>query len=70
MVDFTDHPRGAGNLTAICETCSATMNRRIRRNALAEIMPGLDVQIRQALATLNGNPAPSLDCALKEREPT
>lgn len=69
MVDFTDHQHGAGNLTAICETCGATMNRRARRDALAEIMPGLDVQIRQANASLNGNRTPSLNCALKEREP-
>lgn len=69
MVDFTDRQRGAGNLIAICETCGATMNRRARRDALAATMPGLDVQIRHALPTLSGSPAPSLSCALKERAP-
>lgn len=70
MVDFTDRPRGAGNLTAICETCGATMNRRARRGALAAIMPGLEVQIRQAVPTLSGPTVPSLNCALKEPERT
>ena len=70
MVDFADRPRGAGNLTALCETCGTTMHRRARRDALAAIMPGFDVQIRVALPTLSGNPDPSLNCALKDREPT
>lgn len=66
MVDFVDCRRGAGNLTAICDVCNATMNRRARRGALATIMPGLDVQIRQAVPTLSGRPLPSPNCALKE----
>lgn len=70
MVDFVARQRGAGNLTALCEACGATMNRRARGDALAAIMPGLDVQIRQGLPTLSGNPNPSLNCALKEPEPT
>ncbi len=70
MVDFIDRQRSAGNLTAICEACGATMNRRARRDALAAIMPGLDVQIRQGQSILNENPGPSLNCALKERKPT
>ncbi|SFK45784.1 helix-turn-helix domain-containing protein [Methylocapsa palsarum] len=70
MIDFIDRLRGAGNLMAICETCGATMNRRARRDALAAIMPGLDVQIRQRPPTLSGSPVPSLDCTLKERETT
>lgn len=69
MVDYVDRRRGAGNLTAICETCGATMNRRARRDALAEIMPGLDVQIRQGASILSESPAPSLKCASKKREP-
>lgn len=70
MVDFTDRPRGAGNLTAICEACGATMNRRARRETLAATMPGLDVQIRQGPATLCVSPVPSPDCALKEQAPS
>lgn len=70
MVDFIHRQRGAGNLTAICEACGATMNRRARRDALTAIMPGLDVQIRQAQSRLIENPAPSLNCASKDRETT
>lgn len=70
MVDYVDRQRGAGNLSAICETCDATMNRRARREALAAIMPGLDVQVRQAQPTLSGSPRPSLNCAPKEKPKT
>lgn len=70
MVDYVDRPRGAGNLTALCEACGATMNRRARRETLTAIMPRLDVQIRQAQPTLSGSPRPSLNCALKEKPKT
>jgi hypothetical protein len=66
MVDFVDRLRGAGNLTALCEACGATMNRRAQRDAVPAIMPGLAVQIRQAAPSLSGSAAPSLNCALKE----
>ena len=67
MVDFTDRQRGAGNLTAICETCGATMNRRAGRETLAAIMPGIDVQFRQGPSTLSGSRPPSLNCAFKRK---
>jgi Helix-turn-helix domain len=52
LVDFFDRSCGAGNLVAICESCGAIMNRRARRDALAAVMPGLDVQSRQGVPTL------------------
>jgi hypothetical protein len=63
MVDFTDRSVGAGNLTAVCESCGAIMNRRARREALPTIMPGIDIQMRQAPPTLVGSLFPSLNCA-------
>jgi hypothetical protein len=69
MVDFIDRSVGAGNLTAVCESCGAIMNRRARRDTLATVMPGLEVQMREAPSTLSGSLLPSLNCASKEREP-
>jgi hypothetical protein len=62
LVDYIDRPGGAGNLTAICESCGAIMNRRARRDALSAIMPGLDVTIRQAQPRLSERTKPSLNC--------
>jgi hypothetical protein len=62
MVDFVERPGHAGNLTGLCETCGATMNRRARRAALSAVMPGIDVQIRQATLRLKGCTTPSLNC--------
>lgn len=70
MVDFSDSLRGAGNLTALCDACNAPMNRRARREALPLVMPGIDVQFRQARLPLTGSASPSLNCAPKERETT
>jgi hypothetical protein len=69
MVDFIDRSVGAGNLKAFCESCGVIMNRRARRDALATVMPGLDVQMRGAPSTLRGSLFPSLNCASKERDP-
>ncbi|WP_395697103.1 helix-turn-helix domain-containing protein [Methylocella sp.] len=67
LVDYVDRENGAGNLTAICESCGAIMNRRAGRDRLGAIMPGLDVQIRQAAPTLVGSLDPSLNCGSKEQ---
>ena len=66
LVDYQDRPSGAGNLIAICESCGGIMNRRANREALPAIMPGLDVQIREASRSLGGSLAPSLNCVSKE----
>jgi hypothetical protein len=68
LVDYADRTGAAGNLTAICESCGAIMNRRARRDALSAIMPGLDVTIRQAQPTLSGSNASSLNCGSKENQ--
>lgn len=66
MVDFDEGWKGAGNLTALCEACGATMNRRAKREALPTVMPGIDVRFRQAQPPLRGTLSPSPDCAFKE----
>jgi hypothetical protein len=68
LVDYVDRPGGAGNLTAICESCDAIMNRRARRESLSAIMPVLDVNITQGPPTLTGSHAPSLNCGSKEHQ--
>lgn len=47
MVDYVETKRGTGNLKALCEACGATMHRRARHASLADVMPGIAVQIRQ-----------------------
>jgi hypothetical protein len=70
MVDFVECAGRAGNLTGLCETCGATMNRRARREAVAVIMPGLDVQIRREAPRLKGRIAPFLNCDTAKRGAT
>ena len=62
MVEYVFGNGAAGNLTALCETCDTMLFRRARPRDLATIMPGIDVQIREAGARLLGRPAPSLNC--------
>lgn len=48
MVDYVELKPGSGNLRALCGVCEAIMHRRVRRAALAAVMPGIDVQFGQA----------------------
>jgi hypothetical protein len=66
LVDYEDRPSAAGNLIAICESCGGIMNRRVKREAIRTIMPGLDVQMRQAPPSIRGSLLPSLNCASRE----
>jgi hypothetical protein len=68
LVDYADRPAGAGNLTAIYESCGTIMNRRARREALPTIIPGLDVNIRHAPATLAGNHSPPTIVVLRSAD--
>lgn len=62
MVEYVFGKGAAGNLTALCETCNTTLFRRARHSDLSKIMPGIDVQIREAGARLLERPSPSLNC--------
>lgn len=62
MVAATRLNATTGNLSAICETCGTLMHRRTRLTAIPEIMPGLDVQIREAEPRLLERAPPSLNC--------
>ncbi len=62
MVEFIPGKGTTGNLTAICETCGTMMHRRASHAKIAEIMPQLDVQIRQAPSRLIERALPSLNC--------
>ena len=62
MVEFIIGHGTTGNLMAICEACGAVMHRRANRMALAAVMPGLAVQIRQAPPRISERACPSLNC--------
>ena len=65
MIEYLALDAVSGNLRAICATCDTMMHRRARRADLTVKMPGLDVQITQALPRLKGGPSPSLNCDLE-----
>ncbi|MDT0508845.1 hypothetical protein [Novosphingobium sp. MMS21-SN21R] len=62
MVEFIPGKGTTGNLTALCETCGTMMHRRANAAKIAEIMPRLAVQIRQAPSRLIERTPPSLNC--------
>lgn len=68
MVDWMPINDRTGNLKALCGTCETIMHRRARRDALAAIMPGLEVQIAQGPSRLMGEPTPSLNCDLVKED--
>lgn len=61
MVEYEARSAASGNLTALCETCGAVMNRRVTVARIAIVMPGVDVTFRHACSRLNGKPAASLN---------
>lgn len=68
MVEYAATNPATGNLKAMCETCGTMMHRRARLASIAAVMPGLDVQRREAPPRLTGRPLPSLNCdKAKER---
>lgn len=62
MVEYVGRNVATGDLTALCETCGTIMFRRARQSDVAVIMPGIDVQIREADARLIERASPSLNC--------
>lgn len=68
MVDWMPTKSSTGNLTALCGTCGTEMHRRARRDALAVVMPGLQVQISEGPSRLNGEPIPSLNCDVAKKD--
>ncbi len=63
MAEFIARETGAGNLTALCAACETVMNRRAREDALATILPGIEIRIRRAAGHIAECPSPSLNCA-------
>ena len=62
MVEYVPRNTATGDLTALCATCDTIMFRRARHGDIAAIMPGIDVQTREADARLNERASPSLNC--------
>lgn len=62
MVEFIPGNGTTGNLTALCEICGTAMHRRVAASKIAEIMPRMDVQIREAPSRLIERNPPSLNC--------
>lgn len=66
MVEATRQNATTGNLSAICEVCGTMMHRRTRLAAIGEIMPNLDVQIREAGPRICERTEPSLNCNIRK----
>lgn len=45
LADFIERDNGAGNLQALCATCGTLMCRRTRPEAIARILPDVEVRI-------------------------
>lgn len=61
MVEYAATNGATANLKAMCETCSTMMHRRTRIDAIAAVMPGLDVARREASSSIIELAHPSLD---------
>lgn len=66
MVEATLQNIATGNLRALCEDCGTMMHRRTRLDAIAAIMPNLDVQVREAGPRIGERAAPSLNCDIRK----
>jgi hypothetical protein len=62
MVEYVLRNAATGDLKALCENCGTMMFRCARRSDVAALMPGIDVQIREAGARLLERASPSLNC--------
>lgn len=65
MVDFIACNATTGNVRAMCDACGTIMHRKARRSDLPMILPGLDVQMREASLRLKGSNPPSLNCDME-----
>jgi hypothetical protein len=62
MIDYEARNARTGNLRALCEQCATIMHRRVRRDRISLVMPGMEVKLTEAPARLKGSTAPSLNC--------
>jgi hypothetical protein len=63
MVEYAPMNAKSGMLKALCGECGTLMHVRARLDAIPARMPNLDVQIREAPASLIERMEPSLNCA-------
>lgn len=62
MVEYVPMNAKSGNLKAMCADCETFMHRRTALASIEAVMPNLDIQIREAPASLIERPEPSLNC--------
>ncbi|MBX9614457.1 MAG: helix-turn-helix domain-containing protein [Caulobacteraceae bacterium] len=63
MADFMASNTGSGNIRALCDVCGSTMHRRTRFEAVAAVLPGIEVRFVEAAPRIAEGTAPSLKCA-------
>lgn len=61
MVEYAAANAATGNLKALCETCGTLMHQNIRLANLEARMPGMEVEITQALSSISARAHPSLN---------
>lgn len=62
MIEYVPMSAKSGMLKALCAGCGTTMHLRARLDAIPTKMPNLDVQIKEAQASLIERTPPSLNC--------
>lgn len=48
LVDYREINSSSGNMQGLCEQCETVMNRRVSRDRISVVMPGIEVQFPQA----------------------
>ena len=62
MAEYIPMNAKSGNLKAMCEQCETFMHRRTAIATIEAVMPNMDVQIREAPASIIELAEPSLNC--------
>jgi hypothetical protein len=68
MVYYRPFNNRSGNLCARCTICSTLMNRRAAFATLAQIMPGIEVQIKEGQSRFSQLTPPPLNCDFTQDE--
>jgi len=64
-VEYLQIAARPGNLRAPCSQCGTIMHRRIRRETIPAVLPGVLVQITEAAPRLTEKPEPSSNCVFR-----
>lgn len=65
MAEYSPVNEKTGNLVAICPVCYATINRRVSRAKIGEVIGNIDITFPEALRHIVDSTKPSVNCDLR-----